>query len=103
MHTLFQPLFKRHTNEHLKAAHLVKSRFLQYTFATLGYVIPNQKRIMSYFYRKKMYPRTPIDMFDVSNSATRSNSEDKFLQYIHAEDYCGKGYIQFLAAENESE
>lgn len=99
----FNHCSKRHINEHLKTTHLVKNRFLQYTFVTLGYIIPNQKREMSYFYRKRMYTEKPIDMFDVGDSAARDNSEDKFLRYIRAEDYYGKGYTQFLAVENEQE
>lgn len=46
-----------------------------------------------------MYAGNPNDMFDVGNSAARDNSEDKFLRYIHAEDYQGQGYTRFLAVE----
>lgn len=99
----FNHCSKRRINEHLNIIHHIKNRFLQYTFVTLGYVIPNQKRTMSYFYRKKMYTENPINMFDVGNSAARDNSEDKFLRYIHGENYRGKGYTRFLAVENESE
>lgn len=51
---------KRHINEHLKNAHHIKNRFLQHTFVTLGYTIPNQKRTMSYFYRKNYIRRIPL-------------------------------------------
>lgn len=94
---------KRHINEHLKKAHHINNKFLQHTLATLGYVIPNQNRTMSYLYRRTVFSAEPIDMFDLGSSAPKDNSEDKFLRYIHAEDYEGKGYAQYLAGEKEME
>jgi hypothetical protein len=53
------------------SAHHIKNRFLQHTFATMGYTIPNQKPTMSYFYRNKKDSEKPIDMFDIGNTAAR--------------------------------
>lgn len=91
MHTLFNHCSKRHINQHLKTKNLVKNVFLPHKFSTLGYIIPNQKREVLYFYSKKTITAKPIDMLDVRNS-TRDNSEGKLLRYVQAEDYQGKGY-----------
>lgn len=99
----FDHCSKRHINEHLKKVHHIYNKFLQHTLATLGYVIPNQNRTMSYLYRKTVFSAEPIDMLDLGSSVPKDNSEDKFLRYIHAEDYEGKGYAQYLAGENEME